>query len=149
MFRAVNTESESQQRKIKLERTKILSLYLSALKTLKVEKYFELKVRYEQNQGFYTAGKCNLCFSLVRKTPFEKIDELIEKFCILESKHAFFEYVKKCIENNAFLKAKKLLNTARFKGWWCNDLFDLEKLIKLKYFEGEVVNKKPKFEDFI
>ncbi|ELA41448.1 uncharacterized protein VICG_01553 [Vittaforma corneae ATCC 50505] len=149
MFRAVNTESESERKRILFERTRIQALYFSVAKTLNIDKFVELKVQFEQNQGLYSAGKANLLFSLVRKTPMEKLEELIEKYGVLESKPAFFEFIRKCIENEKFVKAKKLLNMARTKGWWCNDLFDLENTIECKYFKGGKIKKKPVFKNFM
>jgi hypothetical protein len=149
MFRAVNTETEYERKRTQVERLKIKNVYISAVKTLNIEKYFELKVQFEQNQGFYLAGKSNLLYNLVRRSPLKNMDELIKKHNILESKLAFFEFVKKCIDNGLFVKAKKLLNCARIKGWICNDLFDFENQIEETYFKGQKMKKRCKFEDFI
>jgi hypothetical protein len=149
MFRAVNTESEHERKRIHYERIKIKNVYLSVTKTLNVEKYFEMKIHFEQNKGFYLAGKANLLYNLVRRTQINELDKMLEKYDILESKCAFFEFARKCIENGLFVRAKKLLNIARSKGWWCNDLYDLESLIESKCFSGEKVEKKVRFEDFL
>lgn len=149
MFRAVNTESEHERKRMLFERARLQALYFSVTKTLNVDKFMELKIQFEQNQGLYSAGKANLLFSLVRRTQIEKLEKLIEKYNILESKPAFFEVIRKYIESERFVGAKKLLNKSRAKGWWCNDLFDLEKEIERKYFRGATIKKKPAFEDFL
>jgi len=149
MFRAVNTESETERRKALQERAKIQSTYLSAMKTLDIEKYLEIRIQFEQNDGLYLAGKANLLYGLVRKTPVVKLDELVEKYRILETRLAFFELARRWIDNGMFVKARKLLNMARERGWWCNDLFDLEGRIEREYFPGLRLKKQPKFEDYL
>lgn len=149
MFRAVNTESEHERKKIMHEKTKIQSSYLSALKTLNIDKFVDLKIQFEQNSDFYAAARANLLFSLVKKAPRSKLEEIYRNYSIQECKVALFEYARRSIEEGEFIKARKLLNLARKKGWWCNDLFDLEEVIEGKYFGRVGMKRKPIFEDFI
>lgn len=149
MFKAVNTECEAERKKAVLEKKKIQNTYLSALKTLDIQNYLEIKVVFEQNVGFYLVGKANLLHSLVRKASVEELDEIMEKYGIIDVKLAVFEAAKKFIGNGLFVKARKLLNIAREKAWWCNDLFDLEERIKREYFPGYKLVKPCKFEDFL
>lgn len=149
MFRAVNTESESERRRIAAERQNIQANYLSATKTLNLDKFLDMKVMFEQNQEIYKIAKANLLFTFVRRTPLENVEGLINKYHVLESKPAYFELVRKYIKCENFIRAKKLLNLARSNGWICNDLFDLEKEITKKYFNDAVSFKKPKLDDLI
>lgn len=149
MFKAVNTESETDKKKILQERAKIQAAYLAATKTLNIEKYLEMKIRFEQNESFYLTGRGNLLYSLVRKTSSDKLDEVIRKYDVLDTKLAFFEVARKCVEGGAFVRAKKLLNLARKKGWICNDLFDLEEEIRTGYFLGRTVEKRAVFDSLL
>lgn len=133
MFRAVNTESESERRKAHLERKKIQSTYLSALKSMNLAKMFSMEIRYEQNHGLFCNAKSNLLCSFIRKTPTDQLLGEIEAYGILESKSAFFEVVRKFIEEGNFIRAHKLLNLAQSKGWVNNDYFELREEISRKY----------------
>jgi hypothetical protein len=145
MFKAVNTESVQEIKKSLEERKIIRGIYLSCLKSSNIEKLMSFNVIFDQNQQLYTTAKSNLFFSLVHKNNSEKLIEFSKKYNFLEFKQPFFEFVKICISESKFVKAKKLLKLARGKGWFCNDYFSLKNEIKAKYGE----DKEVKFEDFL
>lgn len=149
MFHAVNTESEQLRRRIHFEQQRIKSIYLKAIRSLNVEKFLELKVVFDQNKDFYATARTTLLFTIVRRSSVDKLDEIQEKYDVFESKPAYFEAIQKYIKGKRFIKAKKLLNLARIKGWWCNELFDLEREILKKYFVDALPKKKAVFEDFL
>lgn len=149
MFRAVNIESEYEKKRASQEKHKIQEMYFSCLKTLCIEKFFNIRILFDQNRPFYETARSNLLYNIVRKTSLPVLEKVLQEYDITESKHAFFEFVRKCIDNSMFVRAKKLLNLARKNKWWCNDLFDLEKDIDKLYFSGIKKNENLKFNDFL
>lgn len=149
MFRAVNTESELERRRFISERQKIHNLFISSSRSLNIEKFLSFNVSFEQNQSLYDNAKSNLLFGYVNKNKVETLIKFLDKHNFLESKQAFFEFIRICIEDSKFVQAKKLLNIAKSKGWFSNDYFELKKSVQNLYF-GKIVNhKKPKFDDFL
>lgn len=151
MFRAVNTESESDRRRACLERQKIQNVYLSTLKTMKLSKLLSMEVRYEQNYNLLCNAKSNLLYGFVRRMSMGQLLESME--CgFLESKVSFFEFVRKCIAEGNFIRAHKLLNLAKSREWVGNDYFELREEIGKKYASGikprrllqEVLQKRPR-----
>lgn len=134
MFRAVNTESENERRKESFEKSKIQTMYLATLKSLNIDKFLSLKINYERNQVFFESAKSNLLYSFVSKSPSEKIVEVLEKYEILKFKTPFFEFVRKTLEDENYLRAQKLLNLAKSNKWAGNDYFNLKTQIEKDYY---------------
>jgi hypothetical protein len=141
MFKAVNTESEYEMKLAEYERRRIQKCYLSAMKNVKNTNFFNLQVKYENNQAFYTSAKSNLLCTYIWETSTEQIIQEIEKLKILDFKFPFFELVRKSIKEHNYIRAKKLLNLARSKKWTNNDYFDLKREIK-KNFRIKMGKKK-------
>lgn len=133
MFKAVNTESEAQQKKIQIERQKIRELYLAALADLELDAFLQFKVENDQNGEFYKKAQANLLYNYAKA---KALDDLDERLGFLECRDAFFEVAEKNIRARNFVRAKKLLNLARERGWFCNKLHDLQKRIEEEYFAG-------------
>lgn len=136
MFRAINTESEVQRKAAKIENAKIVQLYLDALENRKYDAFLEFSVLYDQNKSLYNKGRSNLFYNYVMETDVETLNENKEKLDFLEYKLAVFALVEKNIKAGNYVRAKKLLNFARTKGWICNNLYKLEERIKAEYFDG-------------
>lgn len=103
---------------------------------MNLAKMFSIEVRHEQNYGFFHSAKSNLLYSFVKKTPMDQLLGKIGTYGLLESKSALFELVRKCIGEESFIRAHKLLNLAKSKGWMGNDYFDLREEISRKYIKG-------------
>lgn len=134
MFTAINTESAGNLKKMQLERKKIITAFIAACRTLKINEFSELKVVYKPNEPFFKKAKTNLYIQFIQKTSIIIIEALgmIEQF--LESKELLFEMAAKYISEKKYIRAKKILNIAFKKEWYCNKLYDLlKKLKKLKY----------------
>lgn len=149
MFRAVNTESEFEKRRCLSERQKIQNLYISSAKSLNIDRFLSFKVSFDQNQPLYDNAKSNLLFSLVNKSKVENLLELSKKYGILESKQAFFEFVRMFIRDGKFVQSRKLINLAKTKGWFCNEFFELKNFIENEYFGGAKLRKKVVFDDLL
>jgi hypothetical protein len=134
MFKAVNTESDAIKKKTQVEKERIKELYLTALRTMKFDMLFNFKVSFETNQEFFNCAKSNLMYNYVKKTEIKKLLENLEKINFLEHKNALFEFVRKNIETENYVAARKLLNKAKDNGWYCNDYYDYNKRIECEYF---------------
>lgn len=149
VFRAVNTESELERRKFLSERQKIQNLYISSSKSMNIDRFLAFNVSFDQNQAFYNNAKSNILFSFVNKNKVETLLKFLEKYNFLESKQAFFEFIRICIDESRFIQAKKLLNLAKLKGWFCNDYFELKKSIESLYFGKKANSSKLCFDDLL
>lgn len=134
MFKAANTDSETQRRKTSAEAQKIRDLYMEVLQTLDIGKFLEFRVMSDQNQPFYTRARSNLMYNYVKSTDVSVLNENRENYDFLDYRYAFFEVVEKNIGAGNFVRARKLLNVARERGWQCNSLYTLEREIESRYF---------------
>lgn len=142
MFKAVNTDSESQRKKISIENQRIRDLYMDTLQTLNIKKFLELQVLHSQNQPFYLKAKSNIMYNYVKCVDISILNENKEKYDFLEHKHSFFEVVEKNIRGGNFVRARKLLNLAKERGWLCNSLYSLASRIEDDYFAARLVKNR-------
>lgn len=144
MFKAVNTESENERRRAQFEKTRIQKSYLSALKTLNIDKFLAIKIHHEQNQAFYESAKSNLLYNFAAKSSSDAILKKVEEYGILNFKAPLFEFARKSLDEENFIRAHKLLNLAKHKKWTNNDYFELRKRMKSEYFEDCHFERKEK-----
>lgn len=142
MFKAANTDSETQRRKTSVEAQKIRDLYMEVLRTLDIKKFLEFKVQNDQNQPFYTRARSNLMYNYVKRTDVAVLNENKENYDFLDYRYSFFEVVEKNIAAGNFVRARKLLNMAKERGWQCNSMYSLEKEIENRYFGAEFARKR-------
>ena len=141
MFKAVNSESEAELKKINDEMNSIRDLYLKALKTLNASELLEFKVKYENNKDIHRIAISNILYNSIKAEKFDK--KLLQKhsYDISDSKSALFAYILHSIESKKFIKAKKLLNAALSKGWEGNEYYECLRLLNEIYVDEEIINE--------
>ena len=130
MFTPLNKETSKKRLKsIVKERRALKETYYNFLLDIKkLDNIFSVKIDYEENYELLSRIKEYALYNCLLKN----IDIDIKKYDIFRYKKVLFFYIKKTIENKEFIKAKKLLNICKERGYENNEYFDL--LYKLKKF---------------
>lgn len=142
MFRAVNTDSELQKKERVQERKELIAAYTKCQNEGIIEPFMDKKVEYESNKGLLENGKSNLLCEFIRSGEIQEIENKIDEYSMIETKYPLFSLINRYLVEKRYIRAKKLLNIARAKGWYCNELYNTEaKLNKLVF--GEEYRKDP------
>lgn len=134
MFRALNTESASQKKKAAEEGIRIREMYMDYLFTSNLDALLSYPVQCEQNIPLMMKAKSNALTAHVKSEPIDRLNSQMEQLGLLEFRNPLFLLAEKNIQGGNFVRAKKILNVARDKGWFSNRLYDLSKRIEVEYF---------------
>ena len=122
MFTPLNKETSKKRLKsIVKERRALKETYYNFLLDIKkLDNIFSVKIDYEENYELLSQIKEYALYNCLLKN----IDIDIKKYDIFRYKKVLFFYIKKKIENKEFIKAKKLLNICKERGYENNEYFD-------------------------
>lgn len=127
MFAAINSTGSENTRKLEEEeRTRLRNKYNETLLTLNLGPFLELRPVHDINLGFYNRALRYLVFNYTFQKSLEEIEQSMSRYRLLEYKEAIFNIARKHIEAERFVRARKLLNIARDRGFFCNMLYELE-----------------------
>ncbi|ADM11253.1 uncharacterized protein Eint_031100 [Encephalitozoon intestinalis ATCC 50506] len=136
MFEAINSIDNKVIRKSEdHEKGMILLEYTKALKTLDIGSFLKYRVKHDVNLGLYKRASGYLISNYAIKKTLEEIELNMERYKLLEYKESVFIMARRNImEKENFVKARKLLNLAREKGFFCNELYELEELLNNEWY---------------
>lgn len=131
MFEAINSvDSGVIKKSEEQERNMLVTEYNKALETLDIESFLRYRVKQDANIGLHKKGSSYLMANYTFKKDLEEVESNIEKYKLLDHRESLFNMARRNImEAGNFLRARKLLNMARRKGFFCNTLYELEKLL--------------------
>jgi hypothetical protein len=136
MFAALNTHPSDTDRRLQEERTRISTLYNSALHTLDIAPLTAYSPRHEENRTFYNRAREYILFNYTSERPMQEVEENIEKYRLTESRDALLCLARRSMEAARFIRARKLLNLARERRYHCNTLYELERTLMRMWRPG-------------
>ncbi|AFN82730.1 hypothetical protein EROM_031080 [Encephalitozoon romaleae SJ-2008] len=136
MFEAINSvDSKAIKKSEDHERAMLLMEYNKALKDLNVGSFLRYKVKHDVNLGLYKRASGYLISNYTAKKALEEVEQNIERYKLLNYRESLFNMARRnIIERNNFVRARKLLNIAREKGFFCNELYELEELLTTEWY---------------
>lgn len=135
MFVPINSRNAEAIRKSEEEeRTNLRRAYIEALSTLNIDSFLRCKPKHEANLGLYNQATRYLIFNYSSKKELCEIESNISKYGLLNYKESLLNMAKKNIETESFMKARKLLNIARERGFFCNMLYELEEQLRKEWY---------------
>jgi len=132
MFSAVNSENPASKQRSLKERSRLREAYLNTLASGNIDDFLSLKSADPGNEMYLFCAKDYLLYNWVKTRKIEEIDLKFERYEIKRYRYAFFRVVERNIEENNITKARKMLEFARRKQWYCNQLYDCKRMIDLK-----------------
>jgi hypothetical protein len=123
MFTPLNKETSKKRLKSMLkERRMIKEIYYKFLINMDIDNVFNIKTEYDENRDILYQVKEYALFNLVDKF-IDKVDPL--KYDIFSYKKAAFLYIHSILKKKEYVKAKKMLNICKEKGYECNEYYEL------------------------
>lgn len=125
MFKSINKLND---KKLKKEKENMYKEYIKNLQKKSID--FDFNINHEENKNMYKKMKENLKINLIFNIEYEKINEFINMEEIKENKNLFFAYLERSIRNLKFIKAKKMINYAKFRKYFCKQFYDIKRFYK-------------------
>lgn len=136
MFEAINSvDNKAIKKSEDHERAILLMEYNKALKDLDISSFLRYRVKHDVNLGFYKRASGYLISNYTAKKALEEVEQNIERHKLLNYRESLFNIARRnIIERSSFVRARKLLNIAREKGFFCNELYELEELLTAEWY---------------
>lgn len=130
MFTPLNKETSKKRLKsILKERRMIKEVYYKFLVNMDIDTIFSIKIEYDENSDILYQVKEYSLFNLVDKS-VEGVDPV--KYEIFNYKKAAFMYIQNVLKRKEYVKAKKMLNICKEKGYECNEYYELVDEVRKK-----------------
>lgn len=135
MFEAINSANSEDVRKAeKEEEEKLKVAYSRALVSLDLDLFIDQKPKYASNSFLYGRLFCYLVANYSDKKHTDELESNMERYGLLDYSEAVFNIARRYIEAECFMKARKLLNIARERGYITNMLYELEEELERRWF---------------
>lgn len=125
-FKAVNTDTDKQRRDTARERQTLTALYAAALISGDITSFLAYKLECEPNRAFFAGARANLLCNFIASHPLSDSIAKATEWGLAETRRPLFALAERCLEAREPVRARKLLNLARERGWLCNELYELE-----------------------
>ncbi|KMV66483.1 hypothetical protein M970_031140 [Encephalitozoon cuniculi EcunIII-L] len=131
MFEAINSvDNRVIRRSEEQEKGTLMAEYNKALRTLDVGPFLKYRVKHDVNLGLHRKATGYLISNYTIKKTLEEVESNVERYRLLDHRESLFNMARRNItEARNFVRARKLLNIARERGFFYNELYELEELL--------------------